>query len=348
MNCLQRLALFLALGILGTGCAREAERPEAVVEQAEPQTGKPVPGLVATVRAHNRAIAALAYSPDGRRLASSSWDNKVAVWEMDRDEPKEVARIDGSPSGIAFTADGTGLVTGSAQARVVIWDIGGDKPKVRSNLSGHKHRPFAVQIAQGGKMLATGSLEPVLRLWKFEDNEPEIWAALANEEAPSLGISSLSFSSDGKLLAAGSLLGKQTLRIWDVSGAFLDERTVPAVQARLVVFSPAEPILAFAGDDAIVHLWSVADGELKALRELKGHAEADTPPAIKALAFTPSGTQLASGGQDRRLILWDVKTGDKQREWQLEGEVRALAFAPDGRHLVVGNDDGTLYVLRLL
>jgi WD40 repeat protein len=68
----------------------------------------------------------------------------------------------------------------------------------------------------------------------------------------------------------------------------------------------------------------------------------------KAMAFTPSGTLLATAGLAPRLILWDVKTGEKRREWQLHDEVCALAFAPDGRHLAVGNADGTLYVLRLL
>jgi WD40 repeat protein len=311
-----------------------------------------VPGLVAFARAHNRAIAALAFAPDGRQLATASWDNTVKLWHLDGAEPKEAAKLDGSPSGIAFTADGKMLATGSPQSRVVLWDIAAEPPKVRWNLSGHQHRPFALVIAPGGKMLASGSLGPVLRLWKIEEGEPEIWAALANEEVPSVGVSALSFSGDGKLLAAGSHLGKQTLRIWDTAGSFLDERTIPPAQARIVQFAPAAPILAFAGDDAVIHLWSFAAAEPKELRQLKGHQDAShqdasPPPAIKSFAFAPSGDLLASGGQDRRLYLWDVATGERQREWHLLDEARALAFAPDGRHLAVGNDDGTFYILRI-
>jgi WD40 repeat protein len=353
MNSLRHATALLALLAPLAGAAQEKLKPSPLdrldAEKIPAETRKllGVPSLVGYVRGHNRAIAALAFAPDGRRLASSSWDNKVAIWQMDGVEPKEIARIDGSPSGIAFTADGTGLATGSPASKVVIWDISTDKPKVRCNLSGHKYRPFALRIAPGGKMLASGSLEPVLRLWKFEGNEPEIWAALANEEAPSLGISSLSFSGKGKLLAAGSSVGKQTLRIWDVSGNVVDERTLPATQARTVEFSPAAPILAFAGEDAVIHLWSVAGAQPKELRTLKGHKAATKPPAIKALAFTPSGAVLASSGADRRLMLWDAKTGEKLRDWQLLDEVRALAFAPDGRHLAIGNDDGTIYLLHL-
>jgi WD40 repeat protein len=306
-----------------------------------------IPGLVAIVRAHNRAIASLAFSPDGTQLATSSWDNSVKLWHMDLAEPKERATLDGSPSGIAFTADGKTLATGSPQARVVLWDISIAKPKARSILSGHKHRPFALQIAPGSEMLVSGSLGPVLRLWKLHGEEPEIWAALANEEVPSVGVSALSFNGDGKLLAAGSHVGKHTLRIWDLSGDYLEERTLPAAQARIVQFSPTEPILAFAADDEVIHLWWVRGAEPKKLHALKGHKSAATPPAIKALAFSPTGEWLASGGQDHRLFVWDMATGQSQRNWQLLDEVRALAFAPDGRHLAVGNDAGTLYILRL-
>jgi WD40 repeat protein len=308
-----------------------------------------IPGLAAFLRGHQRAVAAVAFSPDGRRLASSSWDNSVKLWAVDREEPKLLATIEGSPSGVAFTADGKSLVTGSPASRVVIWDITAAEPKVRWNLAGHKSRPFALVVAPGGRLLASGSLGPVLRLWKLGGDEPEAWAALANEEnALAVGISSLSFSGDGKLLAAGSHLGKQTLRIWDVGGELVEERTLPPAHARLVHFSPRDRILAFAGDDAVIHLWSLADMQPRKLHQLQGHKPASPPPAIKSLAFTPAGDVLASGGQDRRLILWDVAGGEKRREWHLLDEARALAFAPDGRHLAVGNDDGTLYILRIV
>jgi WD40 repeat protein len=303
-------------------------------------------GLVAFARAHNRAIAALAFSRDGRQLASASWDNTVKLWQLDRDEPKTLATIDGSPSGVAFCGDGKLLATGSGESRVVLWDIASMPPKVRWNLSGHRFRPFALQSAPGGKMLASGSLGPVLRLWKLDGDEPEIWAALANETAPSVGISSLAFTGDGKLLAAGSHLGKQTLRIWDLSGSFLDERVVPAARARLVQFAPNAPVLAFVGDDAVIHLWSVGGAEPKKLHMLKGHKDGSPPPVVTSLAFAPSGKVLASGGKDGRLILWDVAKGQKLREWLLD-EVRAVAFAPDGRHLAVGNEDGTMAILRI-
>ncbi len=313
---------------------------------AELRTFLSVPGLVALARAHDRAVAAVAFDPDGARFATSSWDNTTKVWKIEGGALKLHATVEGSPSDIAFV-DRRTLATGSPASRVVLWDVSGDRPRVQFKLAGHKHRPFALDVARDGKTLASGSLDPVLRIWKLEGEEPEIWAALANENAPSVGVSALSFSGDGKLLAGGSHLGKQSLRVWDLSGSYLDEYSLPTLQARVVRFAPIERSLAFAGDDGDVSVWRMEGTARKELHVLKGHKSATPPPSVSALAFSPTGSTLATSGRDRRLILWDVATGEKRREWQLLDGVRALAFAPDGRHLVAGNDDGTLYVLRL-
>ena len=180
-----------------------------------------------------------------------------------------------------------------------------------------------------------------------DDGEPDAWAALANETAPSVGIFSLSYNFDGKYLVAGNYVGKQTLRVWDVLGSYLEELDVPAAKARLVTCSPVDAVMATAADDAPIRLWSIAGGKAEPTRTLAGHQGKGTPPAVKALAFSPDGRTLASAGQDRKLVLWNVADGKATRHWDLLDEVRALAFASDGRHLAVGNDDGTLYILRL-
>jgi WD40 repeat protein len=303
--------------------------------------------LVGFIRPHNRAIASVAISFDGMLVASSSWDNTVNVYKLGDKAPKSWAKLDGSPSGIAFSPDGKLLATGCGDTQVILWDLTGARPKQEHKLSGHKNRPFALAFSPTGKTLVSGCFDPVLRLWKLEDLTPEVWAVLANEKTPSRGISSLAFSHDGKYLIAGSHIGKETLRIWDTGSNFLEEKAIPAAMARLAACSPTAPILAFAGDDREIHLWDLGGARVEKKRKLSGHTGKALPPLVKALAFSPNGKILASSGQDKRVRLWDVTGGDKLHEWHFNAEARALAFSSDGRHLVVGNSDGTIYLLRL-
>lgn len=304
-------------------------------------------GLVGFIRPHHRAIASMAFSFEGSLLATSSWDNTVHLFKLGDKEPKSWTRLDASPSGIAFSPDGRLLATGCDDTRVIVWNLEGDKPKQEHRLGGHKNRPFALAFAPAGKMLVSGCYDPVLRIWKLDDLNPAVWAVLANEQTQSRGISSLAFSNSGKFLVAGSHIGKETLRVWDAGGAFLDAKAIPAALARVVACSPTEPIVAFAGDDSEIHLWKLGGERIEKVRKLPGHTGKALPPLVKALAFSPNGKVLASCGQDKFVRLWDVANGDKLREWQFNSEARALAFSSDSRHIAVGNSDGTVYLLRL-
>lgn len=303
--------------------------------------------LVAFIQPHSRAIASVAISFDGTLLASSGWDNVVHIHKLGGKEPTSWAKLDGSPSGVAFSADGKWLAAGCADTHAIIWDVTGAKPKEAYKLGGHKNRPFAVAFPPKGPGFASACGEPVLRLWKLEDLTPEVWGLVAKDKAPSLGISSIAFRHDGKLLVAGSMVGTQTLRMWDTSGATIKEKQLPAAHAKLVACSPTEPTLAFAGDDGVVHLWDVGQAPIEKLRKINAHEGSGLAAIVKALAFSPDGKTLASAGRDKRVRLWNVNNGAKERDWQLPDEPRTLAFSSDGRHLIIGGGGGTLYVLRL-
>ncbi|MBI3823276.1 MAG: WD40 repeat domain-containing protein [Planctomycetes bacterium] len=319
--------------------------PAAIDDDARKALG--IRELVAVVRPHGRAVAHVAFSFDGGLLASSGWDNSVHIYKLGEREPKAWATLDASPSGIAFSPDGKRLATGCDDTHVIVWDVTGAKPKQEHKLSGHKNRPFALAFAPKGKVLASGCSDPVLRVFKLDDLTPEAWAVVTSEKTAARGISSLAFSHDAKHLVAGCLFGKESLRIWDASGETLKAKTIPVAAARVVAFSPTEPIIAFAGDDAIIHLWKLGGDGIEKLRTLAGHPGKAFGTPVKALAFSPDGKVIATCGQDKHVRVWNVANGERLREWKLDVEPRALAYSSDGRHLAIGSSDGTICILRL-
>lgn len=302
--------------------------------------------MIAVLAGHTRMTAAVAFSPDASLLASSGWDNTIKLWKVGQAVPKEWTTLKGSPSGVAFSPDGKTLAGGSAETAVVLWDVSGAEPKHKGNLQGHKNRPFALAFSPDGKLFASGSFNPVLRVWKM-DGDPEAWGVLTNENTLSLGISSLAFSANGKLLAAGSLVGESSLRLWNVSGAFLEERDIGKTKARVVALSPDGKTLAFLDDEAAIHLWDLSDAKPKALPDLPGHPVKKVTHAVLALGFSPDGRHLVSSGKDKKVIFWEMPSGKSVREWSFPAEVRALDWACDGRHLAAALEDGSVLILRL-
>src|SRR5206468_4262499 len=100
---------------------------------------------------------------------------------------------------------------------------------------------------------------------KLDDLSPELWGVITKEKTPSRGLSSLAFGHDAKYLVAGSHIGKETLRVWDMTGDKLNEKAIPAAAARLIACSPTEPIIAFAGDESAIHLWNLGGDRVEKL-----------------------------------------------------------------------------------
>jgi WD40 repeat protein len=163
---------------------------------------------------------------------------------------------------------------------------------------------------------------------------------LASEEKGGGG-DVLAFAPDGKTLAWGNQNGV----------TLLNPAEKDSKKRRLLKASGWVPSLSFSPDGLLLAC-GMQGGHIRLVDATKAEPQEGT--ALRGdecawiyVVFAPDGKTLLSSGWDGKLILWNPATGQKRREWQLPGMIREACFAPDGRHVITSNGNGTVYILRL-
>jgi WD40 repeat protein/Tfp pilus assembly protein PilF len=300
---------------------------------------------VGELAGHTAAVLALAFSADGRLLASGSWDNTVKLWDVAA--AREIATLKGHQSTlstVAFSPDGGNLATGSQDGTVKLWELprGRGRPRERrANLRGHTARIAAVQFSPDGERIATASQDGTARLWAT--SRPPAPGALAGHHG---WVAAAAFSPDGKTLATASF--DHGVRLWDLSaGESLPPRPRILRGHRAPVFclafSPDGRLLATGSDSwgapglpTEVRLWDVA--ARREVGRLAGHEA-----GVRSLCFSRDGRLLMTGGRDNNVKLWEV--AGRRLVAVLTGHseaVSSLALSPNGSLLASASWDNTL------
>ncbi len=157
---------------------------------------------------HNAALTSVVFSPDGKKLATSSEDNTAKIWDLGSGKP--TMTFQGHKASVlsaAFSPDGTQIATGSADSTVIIWDI--NSGKASKTLSGHRAEINSVAFSPDGALLATGSSDNTAKIWDLTGNAPPVTLAEHGES-----IWCVAFSPDGKWLATGS--NDNSVIVWDL------------------------------------------------------------------------------------------------------------------------------------
>jgi RNA polymerase sigma factor (sigma-70 family) len=298
-----------------------SERKNETPQVRRDRYGEPLPkdalARLGTVRwRHGVLVFALAYSPDGKMIATTGLGRALVLWDAATGKPIRVFPSSGQPRRVAFSPDGKMIAT--SQRTGQLWDVASGR--MLRELKSIQSTVYALAFAPDGKTLATTNSDEAIHLW-----DPTSGEEIRRIDCKQGAVNTIAFAPDGKLLASGGCDG--TICLWDAAtGKDTCRITTLKKMIASIVFSPDGKQLAAGCNEDSPRLWDVATG-----REVRAFGD-DKEDAFAPLAFSPDGKLLASGHPDGTFRLWDATSGEARRRWQAGwGVAYSAAFSPDGK-----------------
>ena len=336
---LSRRLLLRNLGLVGLAAAGGISwwmlSQQSQVGQSQRRPQAYMGQLLYIYHGHPDYVAAVTWSPDGKRIASGGADQTVQVWDSTTGGHTLIYRGHRDvPYGVAWSPDGQRIASGSADQTVQVWNANTGIPIL--TYRHHSATVNAVAWSHDGKRIASASYDNTVQVWDATTGD-----TIVTYRGHNMAVWAIAWSPDDTRIVSASF--DHTVQVWDTAtGGHPYIYRGHSKEARAVAWSPDGKYIVSGGYDQTAQVWDAVNGGH--IVTYVGHSD-----IVYAVAWSSNGKRIASASGDKTVQVWDATTGSHAFLYHGHSAiVYAVAWSPDGQRIVSGGTDSTVQVWQAI